>query len=315
MNEVLAKVFYAFNYVLERDIAGRAFHVLPDDIFLVSYPKSGNTWTRFLLGNLTSPDERITFANVERKVPDIYAKSRQALKRIPAPRVIKSHECFDPRYKRVVYIVRDPRDVAVSAYHYDRKGKNIADDFPVNTYIANRFMKTDEYFGTWGEHAGSWMVNSQNIFQLSRLKNSFLGTPASWGENVMSWLGARGHDRQFLLVRYEDLLEDAHREMTRIAEFLNLNASPERIARAVELSSADNMRKLEAQQNTEWVTTKESRKDIPFVRAAKSGEWRRTLPAESVALIEEAWGPVMKLLGYPLSREAQETDELLAERS
>ncbi|HVI07314.1 MAG TPA: sulfotransferase domain-containing protein [Candidatus Binatia bacterium] len=315
MNDVLAKVLYSFNYVLERDIAGRAFYVEPDDVFLVSYPKSGNTWTRFLLGNLTSPDEQVTFANVERKVPDIYAKSRKALKRIPRPRLIKSHECFDPRYRRVVYIVRDPRDVAVSAYHYDRKGKNIADDFPVNQYVEARFMKTDEYFGTWGEHAGSWMVNSKNIFQLGRLKNSFLGTPASWGENVMSWLGAVGHDRKFLLVRYEDLLEDAHREMARIAEFLHLNATPERIARAVELSSAENMRKLESQENKIWVTTRESRKDIPFVRAAKSGEWRRTLPPESVAMIEEAWGPVMKLLGYPLSREVKQPDEVLAERS
>lgn len=302
MNEVLRKILYSVNYVLEKDISGRAFSVFPDDIFLVSYPKSGNTWTRFLLGNLMNPNERITFANVERKVPDIYARSKKALKKVPRPRVIKSHECFDPRYRRVLYIVRDPRDVAVSCYHYDRKGRNIPDTFPVHEYVTTRFMKTDEYFGTWGEHAGSWLVNSKNIFQLSRLKNGFLGTPASWGENVMSWLGARGHDRQFLLVRYEDLLEDTHRETSKIAEFLNLNASPERIAKAVEFSSADNMRILETKQNLQWVTTKESRKDIPFVRAARSGEWRKTLPPESVALIEETWGPVMRLLGYPLSQ-------------
>lgn len=310
MNEILRKLLYSFNYLLERDISGRAFAVLPDDIFLVSYPKSGNTWTRFLLGNLMNPDERITFANVERRVPDIYARSKQSLKRIPRPRVIKSHECFDPRYRRVIYIVRDPRDVAVSCYHYDRKGRNIPDDFPVHTYVTTRFMKTDEYFGTWGEHAGSWLVNSKNIFQLSRLKGGFLGTPGSWGENVMSWLGARGHDRQFLLVRYEDLLDDTHREMTRIAEFLELNASADRISRAVELSSADNMRKLEARDSNEWVTTKNSRKDIGFVRAAKSGEWKKTLPGESVTLIEEAWGPVMQLLGYPVSQESP-TEELL----
>jgi len=202
--------------------------------------------------------------------------------------------------------VRDPRDVAVSCYHYDRKGRNIPDDFPVHTYVTTRFMKTDEYFGTWGEHAGSWLVNSKNIFQLSRLKTGFLGTPASWGENVMSWLGARGHDRQFLLVRYEDLLENTHREMTKIAEFLDLHASAERIAQAVDFSSADNMRKLEARESNEWVTTRNSRKDIGFVRSAKSGEWKNTLPPESVAVIEEAWGPVMKLLGYAVLESAAE---------
>ena len=301
---MIRKILYVINYLLERDVAGRAVQVLPDDIFLVSYPKSGNTWTRFLLGNLLNPDEGITFANVERKVPDIYAESKSTLKKAPRPRLIKSHECFDPRYRRVIYIVRDPRDVAVSAYHYDRKERNIPDGFPLEKYVTTRFMKTDEYFGSWGEHAGSWLVNSNNILQMSRLKDGFLGTMGSWGDNVMSWVGARGHDREFLLVRYEDLLEDTRREMTRISEFLGLvHISAEQIDKAVELSSAENMRKLEAAQNDQWVTTKESRKDIPFVRSAKSGQWQQSLPSVSVAEIESAWEPVMKLLGYPLSSE------------
>jgi hypothetical protein len=251
-----------------------------------------------------NPDEGITFANVERKVPDIYAESKRTFKRAPRPRLIKSHECFDPRYRRVIYIVRDPRDVALSAYHYDRKGRNIPDGFPIEEYITTRFMKTDEYFGSWGEHAGSWLVNSNNILQMSRLKDGVLGTMGSWGENVMSWVGARGHDREFLLVRYEDLLEDTPREMTRISKFLGLvHISAEQIDKAVELSSAENMRKLEAAQNNQWVTTKQSRKDIPFVRSAKSGQWQQSLPSVSVVEIESAWGPVMKLLGYPLSSE------------
>jgi hypothetical protein len=315
MPDIIRNILYGVNYLLGNDIAGRSFHVFPDDIFLVSYPKSGNTWTRFLLGNVMNPDERITFANVERRVPDIHAQSKQNLRRTPRPRLIKSHECFDPRYRRVIYIVRDPRDVAVSAYHYDRKEKNIADDFPIDVYVSTRFMKTDEYFGTWGEHAGSWLVNSRNIFKLSRLKNDFLGTPASWGENVMSWLGACGDSRKFLLIRYEDLLERTQQEMIRVSEFLDLQASPERIARAVELSSADNMRKLEVAQSNDWVTTRKSRKDILFVRSAKSGQWKQVLPPESVAALEAAWGPVMQLLGYPLSMQLGKSNQVLSQRS
>jgi hypothetical protein len=311
MKDTLRKVLYTANYLLGRDRAGRSFEVFADDILLVSYPKSGNTWARFLLGNLINTDCRITFSNVEQRVPDIYAASKATLKKTPRPRLLKSHECFDPRYRRVVYIVRDPRDVALSAYHYDRKGRNIPDDFPIETYVTTRFMKTNEYFGTWGEHAGSWLVNSENIFQMSRMKNAFLGTTGSWGENVMSWLGARGRDREFLLVRYEDLLEDTNRELIMISRFLELSASAEQIAKAVELSSADNMRTLEAAETDRWVTTKESRKDIAFVRSAKSGEWQKTLPPSAVAEIESAWGPVMQLLGYRL-RETRSVEPISA---
>src|SRR3984885_12525823 len=52
---------------IERDIT-----IFPDDMFLTSYPRSGNTWTRFLVGNLVHTEEAVTFLNVERLVADMY---------------------------------------------------------------------------------------------------------------------------------------------------------------------------------------------------------------------------------------------------
>src|SRR5437899_924402 len=101
----------AWNYLQGKGNAGRNLIVLPDDVFLVSYGRSGNTWTRFLIGNLIHPDEPVTFANIERVIPDIYCNSQKKIMNLPRPRLIKSHECFEPRYKKVIYIVRDPRDV------------------------------------------------------------------------------------------------------------------------------------------------------------------------------------------------------------
>src|SRR5208337_5516979 len=95
------------------DIAGRTLAVRPDDTFLVSYPRSGNTWTRFLIANLLHPQEHVTFANIERQVPDAEAQSSRYMRGVPSPRIIKSHSYFHPRYPRVIYIVRDPRDVAL----------------------------------------------------------------------------------------------------------------------------------------------------------------------------------------------------------
>ena len=61
------------------------------------------------------------------------------------------------------------------------------------------------------------------------------------------------------------------------------------------------MRKLEQAQADQWSATKNTRKDIPFVRAAKSGGWKAGMPASSAALIESAWAPLMKMLGYKLN--------------
>jgi hypothetical protein len=49
---------------------------------------------------------------------------------MPRPGIIKSHQYFDPRYKRVIYVVRDPRDVALSQFHFHRKRGLIEDSYP-----------------------------------------------------------------------------------------------------------------------------------------------------------------------------------------
>ncbi len=289
---MLGQLRSAARYALERDSSLRRHEVWPDDIFLVSFPKSGNTWTRFLLGNLMNPDKPVGFSDIENVVPDIAVYPRADFRKLKRPRLIKSHDCFDPRYRRVIYIIRDPRDVAVSLYYYAKKVKNIDDSFSLEAFITRMLVPGRSYNGTWGEHAGSWLVNPSNIAEFTLHHN---GAPPH------STPGATGHGREFLLVRYEDLLQDAHAGLHRIAEFLGLEATPERIEQAVARSSADSMRKLESAQNLQWQTTRETRKDIPFVRQAKSGQWRTALSAKSLAEIESAWVHLMRLTGYELA--------------
>lgn len=249
---------------------GKSLLILPDDIFLVSFPKSGNTWTRFLLANLRFPNEPATWANIDRLIPDPTGTTKRDFDRMPRPRIIKSHECFDPRYPRVVYIVRDPRDVVVSQYHYHRKIKKIADDSPIETFV-RRFL------------AGETCPHG------------------SWGQNVATWLYTSERDPRFLMLRYEDMVADTPRELRKIVAFLNFKTTPEQIAQAVERSSADQMRRMEKAQTKEHGLVKGSRKDLSFVRAAGSGGWRKDLPMPMVEKIEAAWGPVMRHLGYELA--------------
>lgn len=248
--------------------------VRPGDLFIVSYPKSGNTWTRFLLGNLIYPNEPMTFSNIEYRIPSIYNFSDRQLQRLP--RVFKSHDCFDPRYKQVICIVRDPRDVTVSAYHYSIKVGILPEDCPIQEFVP-LFMS--------GEFGAGLLANPRW---------------GSWYINVRSWLAMRQHLR-FLLLRYEDMLAQPGAQLMRVAEFLHIDATPERLNRAVELSSANKMRKMETEQSKDWNLTRNSRQDKPFVRAAKKGSWKDELPPQSVAEIETGWGDLMQTLGYELT--------------
>jgi hypothetical protein len=249
---------------------GRSLLILPDDVFLVSFPKSGNTWTRFLVANLVYPSRRASFGNLHKLIPDPQATTKRDFDRAPRPRIIKSHECFDPRYPRVIYIVRDPRDVVISQYHYHRKCRRIEDNYPLENFV-ERFL------------AGQTCPHG------------------SWGENVGSWMMARRNRPEFLLLRYEDLLAETCRELAKVVSFLGIDANSERLLQAIDRSSPDEMRKSEKAESHRSGLTKDSRQDISFVRAAKSGGWKSSLPQPLIEQIESAWGPLMRSVGYELS--------------
>ncbi len=268
-------MIYGLKFVVKKflgtDVAERSFAVYPDDTFLVSYPRSGNTWTRFLIANLVHPAVDVSFTNIERLIPDTSSQSSRALRRTPRPRIIKTHQYFDHRCRRIICIVRDPRDVVLSYYDFQRKYRHIQDDCPLETYV--------------------------NDFVTGKLNSFDWGT---WGENVASWFFTRGKTENFLLLRYEDMKEDPFRELARTATFLGIDPDPARLEQAVERSSAERMREMEAREADQWVATKNHRKDIPFVGSAKSGGWKEKLPASCVAQIESAWGETMTALGYEL---------------
>ncbi len=264
---MFAQIKYAIKYTLGLDRAGRNYTVYPDDTFLVSYPKSGNTWVRFLLANLLHPEETVGFDNINRLLPAPGVSSKRFLRKLPRPRILKSHEPFDVRFRKVIYLVRDPRDVAVSEYHFNLKKRYIDPTLSLEDFVKRFIAGQTAGYGSWWEHAAGWIAARH-------------GNPA------------------FLLVRYEDLLTESVAETARIAEFLGIHAGTERLQAAVERSSADRMRKLEKQQADHWTGTKNTRQEIPFVRAATSGGWQSALSARSAEEIEVAWSPLLNFLGY-----------------
>ncbi len=202
----------------------RAFEAFIDgvrgtDTFIVSCSKSGTTWLAFLLAHCFHPelDEEINLRSSTQFIPDINRLylgkgyiEREMLRRIRKlrdPRVFRVHAPFDLRFSKVIYLLRDPRSVVLSQWHYMR-GRDSG--FSLSLY---EFVKR----GDCG---------------------------VKWEDSVRQWLFEEEHP-QLKIVRYEDLLTDPHAELGRVIDFLGIAVSPSLIEIAVRRSSFGRMVEME----------------------------------------------------------------------
>ncbi|HEV2488858.1 MAG TPA: sulfotransferase domain-containing protein [Candidatus Acidoferrales bacterium] len=256
--------------ILRQSAAGHELTVFPDDVFLVSYLRSGQTWSRFLIANLRDPSNPTTFSDITDRVPGINTHSDRFLQALPRPRVMVSHKSFFSYYPSVIYIVRDPRDVAISRYYYELKLGNIDDGHLMEDFIRSFVSgEIDEY-----RRAGGW------------------------GDHVLSWLAMRMGHSNFMLMRYEDLKSDTMGQLRRVASFMGLGVDDKTLERSIRLSSKERMRELD--QNKPLGFLRGTRPDVPFVRKDVAGGWSSQLSETSIRTIESAWWPLMELLGYKL---------------
>ena len=126
----------------------------PTDIFIGSYPRSGSTWLRFMLLEILV-GQASSFTNTNEMLPDLGNHEAGAPLLPGGGRVIKTHEPFRAKYRKAIYLVRDPRDVVLSEFAYQTALGLTQDDFGI--YV-ERFLKGRvNPFGTWTNHATSWM--------------------------------------------------------------------------------------------------------------------------------------------------------------
>lgn len=248
-------------------VPGRDLRVCEDDVFVVSYPKSGNTWVRFIVAMLRAPGLSIDFGNIEALVPDIYQNTRRVLSLSPRPRILKSHEYLDPRYRRVIYVVRDPRDVAVSYFQFLRKMRSLDDSVSLADFVPQFVAGEADPFGSWADHVGGW-------------------------------LGARACADDFLLLRYEDMRADPRAAVKSIAGFIGLDPAEAQLDQVLAQSSMGAMRRLEQNSGMAWKATRGGIADIPFVGTGEDRSRRSDLPVEARVQIERRWGEVMAQVGY-----------------
>jgi hypothetical protein len=260
-------------------------------VWIASYPRSGNTWLRFLVANLLHANIESS-AQLSMMVPDIhrFVTGRHLLG--PERSFIKTHWAWRPDFplrentQAVVYLLRHPLDVVESALNYAARGAGaFVRDAPaaeIDRFARSFVAEFVDYGG-----AGSWY------------RQGF----GSWIENVASWT-ERALPFPRHVVRYEALRDDPPRQLEAIARFAGLPASMDRIAAAVEQSSLERLGAIEEEELKSESPgiffgqrfQKSSEAGFRFI----GGEDRRrlTLTEDERAKLRERFGTAMRQLGY-----------------
>jgi hypothetical protein len=234
-------------------------------VWLAAYPKSGNTWLRVFIANLSATDAPA----------DINALPEHGL--IPSDRgsapdthFVSAQTCYTPPNEKdvggAIVIVRDPRDIAPSLAAYNR---HTIDD-------AIEFMGDPDV-----------LPAVENCPLRPKLRR--------WNHHVASWLEQK--DIPVHLVRYEDLVTDPFTSFRRALRFSGATVGDDIIRRAIAFSDFKQLRAQEIAKGFRGALPSME----PFFRRGIAGGWRDELTAAQTARIEVNHGAMMQRLGYTLS--------------
>uniref|UniRef100_A0ABM5ETR6 Sulfotransferase n=1 Tax=Pogona vitticeps TaxID=103695 RepID=A0ABM5ETR6_9SAUR len=174
-----------------------AFAFRPSDVLLVTYPKSGTTWMQEILTLIYSsgdPEPVKTVPNWAR-VPWLeHIYFEKVFQKKEGPRLITTHlpqqvlgTALRKAKPKVIYVARNPKDVAVSYYHFCRMAKFFPDPGSFDEFL-HQFLDGTVHYGSWFEH-------------------------------VKGWLGCKDELRIFYIT-YEELHQDLEASVERLATFL-----------------------------------------------------------------------------------------------
>jgi len=179
-----------------------------EDTFLVSFPRSGNTWLRHILSMLHPAAYLTDEINIHNIIPNI--DQGVDISKINSPRIIKSHMPHNKIFKNVIYLVRDGRDAIFSFYKFSKK------EFGFTGNLMD-FLHSDH----------SKIVNTE------------------WGEHTESWFTSSCKHQKVLFVKYEDMRVNTYKEICRILDFMNWKVKKEKVLNAITNSSISKMKNKE----------------------------------------------------------------------
>jgi hypothetical protein len=229
-------------------IANRHRGLRRDDLFIASYPRTGNTWIRFLLADLATGSQA-NFESIDRMFPSV-GGHHDAPALAGGRRVIKTHEPHRREYVQGVYLIRDVRDVLISWYRVTRTDPDNLDD--LDGFVAEFVTERATPYGRWTEH-------------------------------VQSWQRARDRGLPITIQRFEDLQARPAEVVTEIAMALEIPADPERVQAALDRNNPEAMRRLE-KEGAEYLRRAVGQRSKGVRRGAVGG-WRELLTDEHMRVL------------------------------
>lgn len=204
------RIFYQIERVIRGPLECPAKDCSEYAVILSSYPKSGNTWLRFVFSNVASimeVGEQVDFMTIDNYAPSIRNnRCLVGMKKVGGlPVFLKSHSAYVSGFKsyKSVVIIRDPFKAISSYKDYLAKAQN------------RSIGGIDKFCRHWRYGFNAW---AQFV--------------ASWAEHAT------------ILVKYEDLLVDPLGEVRRIYSTLGYDIDADVINKAIKLSSRNNMKKI-----------------------------------------------------------------------
>lgn len=242
------------------------------DVVIVSPPKCGRTWLRVTLSGFFQACFGIpegttlgydNFHRINPAVPKVRFTDDRYVSNYT-----RNHDSKRDYYdKRVILLIRDPRDVAVSNYH---QWKNTVNPYKIRLH--------------------KLPPDPQKIDIFDYAMNPDYGIPRTV-KFLNEWEQELQKTRAHLMIRYEEMRADPQAVLKNIASFMGISASDAQIEHAVDYASFDNMRKIEAGNHPSSGSRRLMPKDLSNtesfkVRRGKVGGYRDYFTAEQLATID-----------------------------